>query len=55
VEAIIAGDFIFYDNQKDIIKELDKASLNKASSVRITWWIQKTARKTRQSRLLLKW
>ncbi len=35
VKAFIASNFTFYDNNKCIIKELNKASLNHASLVKI--------------------
>jgi hypothetical protein len=55
VKAFIAGNFIFYNNKKCIIKKLNKASLNDASSIKITWQIQKIIRTTMQSRSLPTW
>jgi hypothetical protein len=43
IKALIAKDFIFYNERKHIIKELnlDVDSLQQARFVKITWWIQK--------------
>ncbi len=41
IKAFIANNFIFYNNMKHIIKELNKDSLQQACFVKITWWIQK--------------
>jgi hypothetical protein len=41
IKAYIANNFIFYKDRKHIIKELNKDSLQQASFVKITWWIQK--------------
>jgi hypothetical protein len=40
VKAFIANNFIFYDKKQRIIKDLNKASLTKSTSVKITWQIQ---------------
>jgi hypothetical protein len=41
VKAFIVNDFIFYDDRKCIIKELNKDSLQQARFVKITWRIKK--------------
>jgi hypothetical protein len=41
IKAFIANDFIFYDEKKRIIKDLNKESLQQACFVKITWRIQK--------------
>ncbi len=41
IKAFIANDFIFYDDRKCIIKELNEDSLQLARFVKITWQIQK--------------
>jgi hypothetical protein len=42
IKAFIANDFIFYDEKKRIIKDLNKNSLQRAHFVKITWRIQKS-------------
>jgi hypothetical protein len=44
IKAFIANNFIFYNERKCIIKELNKDSLQRACFVKITWQIQRTAR-----------
>jgi hypothetical protein len=41
IKAFIANDFIFYNERKCIIKELNKDSLQQDHFVKITWQIQK--------------
>ncbi len=41
IKAFIANNFIFYNDRKRIIKELNKDSLQLACFVKITWQIQK--------------
>jgi hypothetical protein len=41
IKAFIANNFIFYNDRKRIIKELNKDSLQRACFVKITWRIQK--------------
>ena len=41
IKAFIANDFIFYDEKKRVIKDLNKDSLQWARCVKITWRIQK--------------
>jgi hypothetical protein len=41
IKAFIANDFIFFDEKKCIVKELNKDSLQRAHFVKITWRIQK--------------
>jgi hypothetical protein len=41
IKAFIANDFIFYNERKGIIKELNEDSLQRACFVKITWRIQK--------------
>ncbi len=42
IKAFIANDFIFYDEKKRIVKDLNEDSLQRARFVKITWRIQKT-------------
>jgi hypothetical protein len=42
IKAFIANNFIFYNEKKRIIKELNKDSLQRARFVKITWRIQKS-------------
>jgi hypothetical protein len=41
IKAFIANDFIFYDEKKRVIKDLNIDSLQRACFVKITWRIQK--------------
>jgi hypothetical protein len=41
IKAFIANNFIFYNERKHIVKELNKDSLQRARFVKITWCIQK--------------
>jgi hypothetical protein len=41
IKAFIANDFIFYDEKKRVIKNLNNDSLQRARFVKITWRIQK--------------
>ncbi len=41
IKAFIVNDFIFYDEKKRVIKDLNKDSLQRARFVKITWRIQK--------------
>ncbi len=41
IKAFIANDFIFYDEKKCVVKDLNKESLQQARFVKITWRIQK--------------
>ena len=41
IKAFIANNFIFYDEKKRIVKDLNKDSLQRARFVKITWCIQK--------------
>jgi hypothetical protein len=41
IKAFIAKDFIFYDEKKHAIKNLNNDSLQQARFVKITWHIQK--------------
>jgi hypothetical protein len=41
IKAFIANNFIFYDERKRIIKDLNEDSLQQARFVKITWQIQK--------------
>jgi hypothetical protein len=41
IKAFITNDFIFYNERKHIVKELNKNSLQRARFVKITWCIQK--------------
>jgi hypothetical protein len=41
IKAFIADDFIFYNEKKRVVKDLNKDSLQRACFVKITWHIQK--------------
>jgi hypothetical protein len=41
IKAFIANNFIFYDEKKGIVKDLNEDSLQRACFVKITWRIQK--------------
>ncbi len=41
IKAFIANDFIFYDEKKRVVKDLNKDSLQQARFVKISWRIQK--------------
>ncbi len=41
IKAFIANDFIFYDEKKRVVKNLNNDSLQQARFVKITWRIQK--------------
>jgi hypothetical protein len=41
IKAFIAKDFIFYDEKKRVVKDLNKDSLQQAHFVKITWHIKK--------------
>jgi hypothetical protein len=41
IKAFIANNFIFYDEKKRVIKDLNEDSLQRACFVKITWRIQK--------------
>jgi hypothetical protein len=41
IKAFIANDFIFYNEKKRVVKDLNKDSLQRAHFVKITWRIQK--------------
>jgi hypothetical protein len=41
IKAFIANDFIFYDEKKRVLKNLNNDSLQQARFVKITWRIQK--------------
>jgi hypothetical protein len=41
IKAFITNDFIFYDEKKRIVKDLNKNSLQQTRFVKITWHIQK--------------
>jgi hypothetical protein len=41
IKALIANDFIFYNERKHIIKELNEDSLQRDRFIKITWRIQK--------------
>ncbi len=41
IKAFIANDFIFYDEKKHVVKDLNKNSLQQACFIKITWHIQK--------------
>ncbi len=41
IKAFIANDFIFYDEKKRVVKNLNNASLQRVRFIKITWHIQK--------------
>jgi hypothetical protein len=41
IKAFIANNFIFYDEKKRVVKNLNNESLQQAHFVKITWRIQK--------------
>jgi hypothetical protein len=41
IKAFIANDFIFYNEKKRVVKDLNEDSLQRARFVKITWRIQK--------------
>ena len=41
IKAFIANNFIFYDEKKCVVKDLNKNSLQRTCFVKITWRIQK--------------
>ncbi len=41
IKAFIANDFIFYDEKKRVVKDLNEDSLQRACFVKISWRIQK--------------
>jgi hypothetical protein len=41
IKAFITNDFIFYDEKKRVVKNLNNDSLQQAHFVKITWRIQK--------------
>jgi hypothetical protein len=41
IKAFIANNFIFYDEKKHVIKDLNEDPLQQARFVKITWHIQK--------------
>ena len=41
IKAFIANDFVFYDKSGHILKKIDNSTLDLATSVQITWRIQK--------------
>jgi hypothetical protein len=41
IKAFIANNFIFYDEKKHVLKDLNKDSLQQACFIKITWRIQK--------------
>jgi hypothetical protein len=48
IKAFIANNFIFYNEKKHVIKDLNEDSLQRARFVKITWRIQKNARTANQ-------
>ncbi len=41
IKAFTANDFVFYDKSGHILKKIDNSTLDLATSVQITWRIQK--------------
>ncbi len=54
IKAFIANNFIFYDERKCIIKELNEDSLQQAHFVKITWQIQKNRQNSQSITLAAK-
>jgi hypothetical protein len=48
IKAFIPNDFIFYDEKKRVVKDLNEDSLQQARFVKIAWHIQKNARMANQ-------
>jgi hypothetical protein len=44
IKAFNANDFIFYNEKKRVVKDLNEDSLQQARFVKITWRTQKNAR-----------
>jgi hypothetical protein len=41
IKAFTANDFVFYDKNGHVLKKIDNSTVNSATSVQITWRIQK--------------
>jgi hypothetical protein len=41
IKAFTANDFVFYDKSGHVLKKIDDSTLDLATSVQITWYIQK--------------
>jgi hypothetical protein len=52
LKAFIANNFIFYDDRKHIVKNLNAGSLQQAHLVKITWHIQKNCQNSQSITLL---
>jgi hypothetical protein len=50
-KAFTANDFIFYDKSGHILKKIDESTLNTATSVQITWRIQKNCQNGQKIKL----
>jgi hypothetical protein len=51
IKAFTANDFVFYDKNGHVLKKIDNSSLNLATSVQITWRIQKNCQNGQKIKL----
>jgi hypothetical protein len=54
IKAFIANNFIFYDEKKHVVKDLNEDSLQQACFVKITWRVQKTRQNGQSITLMAK-
>jgi hypothetical protein len=52
IKAFIANDFIFYNEKKRVVKNLNNDSLQQARFVKITWRIQKNRQNSQSTTLV---
>ncbi len=51
IKAFTANDFVFYDKSGHILKKIDNSTLNLATSMQITWRIQKNHQNGQKNKL----
>jgi hypothetical protein len=51
IKAFTANDFVFYDKSGHVLKKIDHSTLNTATSVQITWRIQKNCQNGQKIKL----
>ncbi len=51
IKAFTANDFVFYDKSGHVLKKINDSTLNTATSVQITWRIQKNRQNGQQIKL----
>jgi hypothetical protein len=51
IKAFTANDFVFYDKNGHVLKKIDNSSLDLATSVQITWHIQKNHQNSQKTKL----